>query len=40
MTGIYKWTSPSGKAYIGKAINLERRKKRVFNKPTKIYLYF
>lgn len=24
-TGIYKWTSPSGKFYIGQAVNLKRR---------------
>lgn len=24
-SGIYKWTSPSGKSYIGQAINLKRR---------------
>ena len=23
--GIYKWTSPSGKSYIGQSVNLERR---------------
>ena len=38
MTGIYKWTSPSGKAYIGKAINLERRKKEFLTNPQK-YIY-
>lgn len=25
-SGIYKWTSPSGKSYIGQAVNLRRRK--------------
>lgn len=25
MIGIYKWTSPSGKYYIGQAVNLKRR---------------
>jgi group I intron endonuclease len=27
MTGIYKITSPSGKIYIGQAVNIEKRKK-------------
>lgn len=33
MTGIYKWTSPSGKYYIGQAINLERRKREFTTNP-------
>lgn len=33
ITGIYKWTSPSGKSYIGQAINLERRKKEFTYNP-------
>jgi len=33
MTGIYKWTSPSGKYYIGQAINLERRYKEFTTNP-------
>lgn len=32
-TGIYKWTSPSGKYYIGLATNLERRKKEFLTNP-------
>lgn len=32
-TGIYKWTSPSGKSYIGQAVNLERRKKEFAYNP-------
>ena len=38
MIGIYKWTSPSGKYYIGQAVNLERRKKSLLQtqKPTLI----
>lgn len=32
-TGIYKWTSPSGKSYIGQAVNLERRKKEFTLNP-------
>jgi len=31
--GIYKWTSPSGKSYIGQAINLKKRW-REFRKPS------
>ena len=33
MIGIYKWTSPSGKYYIGQAVNLERRKKEFTTNP-------
>lgn len=29
--GIYKWTSPNGKSYIGQSINLERRKQDFIN---------
>ena len=25
ISGIYKWTSPSGKSYVGQAINLKKR---------------
>lgn len=32
-TGIYKWTSPSGKYYIGQAIDLRRRKKEFITNP-------
>jgi group I intron endonuclease len=35
-TGIYKWTSPSGKSYIGQAINLKKRW-REFRRPSNIY---
>lgn len=35
MTGIYKWTSPSGKIYIGQSKNLERRKKEFLLNPFK-----
>lgn len=31
--GIYKWTSPSGKSYIGQAVNLERRKREFTCNP-------
>jgi group I intron endonuclease len=34
--GIYKWTSPSGKSYIGQAINLKKRW-REFRRPSNIY---
>lgn len=37
-TGIYMWTSPSGKSYIGQAINLERRKKEFTTNPIN-YIY-
>lgn len=37
-TGIYKWTSPSGKSYIGQAVNLERRKKEFICNPFN-YIY-
>ena len=30
-SGIYKWTSPSGKYYIGQAVNLRRRKNDFLN---------
>lgn len=30
-SGIYMWTSPSGKQYIGKSIDLERRKRMFLN---------
>ena len=33
MTGIYKWTSPSGKIYIGLATDLKRRKKEFMTNP-------
>lgn len=29
--GIYKWTSPNGKSYIGQSVNLERRKQDFIN---------
>lgn len=32
-TGIYRWTSPSGKSYIGQAFNLERRKNEFLRNP-------
>jgi len=32
-TGIYKWTSPSGKYYIGQAINLKRRYREFTTNP-------
>ena len=35
MIGIYKWTSPSNKYYIGQAVNLERRKKEFLTNPLK-----
>lgn len=35
MIGIYKWTSPSGKIYIGQSKNLERRKKEFLTNPFK-----
>lgn len=34
-TGIYKWQSPSGKCYIGQAVNLQRRKKEFTTNPLK-----
>ena len=27
-SGIYKWTSPNGKSYIGLSVNLKKRKKQ------------
>lgn len=33
MTGIYKWTSPSGKIYIGQAVDLNRRKREFLANP-------
>lgn len=33
MVGIYKWTSPSGKIYIGQAVDLDRRKKEFLTNP-------
>lgn len=30
-SGIYKWTSPSGKSYIGQAVNLKRRSNEFLN---------
>lgn len=30
-SGIYMWTSPSGKSYIGQSVDLERRKRNFFN---------
>ncbi len=36
ISGIYKWTSPSGKSYIGQAINLKKRE-REFKRPNSIY---
>lgn len=30
-SGIYKWTSPSGKMYIGQAVNLKSRKNEFLN---------
>lgn len=33
MSGIYKWTSPSGKVYIGLANDLKRRKKEFLTNP-------
>ena len=38
MIGIYKWTSPSGKYYIGQAVDLSRRKKEFTTNPFK-YIY-
>ena len=35
-SGIYRWTSPSGKSYIGQAINLKKRK-REFRRPNSVY---
>ena len=35
MSGIYKWTSPSGKVYIGLANDLEKRKKMFLRDPFK-----
>jgi group I intron endonuclease len=35
-SGIYRWTSPSGKSYIGKAINLKKRRKE-FQRPNSPY---
>lgn len=32
-SGIYKWTSPSGKSYIGQAVNLQRRNKEFTTNP-------
>ncbi|MCD7712097.1 MAG: GIY-YIG nuclease family protein [Firmicutes bacterium] len=32
-TGIYRWTSPSGKYYIGQAIDPQRRKKEFTTNP-------
>lgn len=32
-SGIYKWTSPSGKIYIGLAMDLARRKKEFLTNP-------
>jgi len=37
-TGIYMWTSPSGKHYIGQAINLERRYREFTTNPNN-YIY-
>lgn len=37
-SGIYKWTSPSGKSYIGQAINLNRRYKEFTTNPDN-YVY-
>jgi group I intron endonuclease len=37
-SGIYKWTSPSGKCYIGLASNLERRKREFLTNPIN-YIY-
>jgi len=28
ISGIYKWTSPSGKSYIGQSSNLQLRRKQ------------
>lgn len=36
-SGIYKWTSPSGKSYIGQSINLKRRKKEFLSEPEHPY---
>ena len=30
--GIYKWTSPNGKSYIGQSVNLEYRKQHFINR--------
>lgn len=35
-SGIYKWTSPSDKSYIGQAIDLERRYNYFLNNPETI----
>ena len=32
-TGIYRWASPSGKSYIGQALDLNRRKKEFTTNP-------
>ena len=37
-TGIYKWISPSGKIYIGQAVNLKRRYKEFTTNPHN-YIY-
>lgn len=35
--GIYKWTSPSGKSYIGQAINLKKRWREFRRTPSTYY---
>ena len=32
ISGIYKWTSPNGKSYIGQAQNLKKRKREFLTK--------
>ena len=34
-SGIYMWTSPSGKSYIGQAVNLDKRKSNFLSFDTK-----
>lgn len=34
-SGIYMWTSPEGKSYVGQAINLQRRKTEFLRNPNK-----
>ncbi len=36
-TGIYRWTSPSGKSYIGQAFNLGRKNEFLRNPFQSVY---
>lgn len=36
-TGIYRWISPSGKSYVGQAIDLQRRKREFTTSPFNYY---